>query len=64
MLADPQTLRVMLAHPPQGAWAGISADCGLVMRVQHDARAGVAAAVGSTPARRGRPPKNPELKGA
>ena len=68
MPADPQTMRVMPTHPSQGAWVVINvADFDPVMHVEFDERAGVvaAAADSSTPPRRGRPPKNPELnKGA
>lgn len=69
MPADPQTMRVMPAHPSQGEWVVINAvDFDPVMHVEYDEQAGpapVAAGAQSAPARRGRPPKNPELnKGA
>ena len=67
MPADPQTMRVMPTHPSQGRWVVINAaDFDPVMHVEYDEqRAGGAAAADSgTPARRGRPPKNPEQKGA
>ena len=65
MSADPQTLRVMPAHPSQGAWVVINAaDFDPVMHVEYDEQAGpapVAAAAPNAPARRGRPPKNIDL---
>lgn len=68
MSADPQTMRVMPAHPSQGAWVVINAaDFDPARHVEYDepAEPGPAAAgAPSAPARRGRPPKNPELKGA
>jgi hypothetical protein len=66
MPAEPQTMRVMPAHPSQGEWVVINAaDFDPVLHVDYDERAGIAAAADrSVPARRGRPPKNPELKGA
>ncbi len=66
MAGDPHTMRVMPAHPSQGEWVVINADdFDPVMHVEYDEHtAADAGNQASTPARRGRPPKNPELKGA
>ena len=69
MPADPQTTRVMPAHPSQGEWVVINAaDFDPVLHVVYDepgAAAVPAEAAPSAPARRGRPPKTTELsKGA
>ena len=67
MAGDPHTMRVMPAHPSQGEWVVINAaDFDPVMHVEYDEHTAAAADdQASTPARRGRPPKNTEpIKGA
>lgn len=69
MSADPQTMRVMPTHPSQGEWVVINAaDFDPALHVDFDEHAAAEpaqiVAPSAAPARRGRPPKHTDLKGA